>query len=157
MQNTIATKIEKSNITALTANVHNGYTPSMHNEWTWYVGCKSSETRHDYQIWGINLDKMEAYKVQGETGYEWLEVHEMCTYLNDDNDGNFYYVGFSDTNEPVAPPQVELQSVVEYACNAPHYRQTAPQEWYGFTAWLAAYIIFQTSPKLKLHLRENWV
>lgn len=154
MQNKIASKLERSNITALTSNVHNGYTPSMHNEWTWYIDRPSSETRHDYQIWGVDLDKMEAYKVQGETDYEWLECHEMTTYLNADNDGNFYYVGFSDTNEPVAPPWSELKSTVAYAEDA----TTRPiQEWYTYSDWLAAYVLFKTSPKLALHKNENWV
>jgi hypothetical protein len=154
MQNTIASKLERSNVTALRNAVDQGKTPTMWQEWTWYVDAEVAPAdRHDFQLYWIDIDTNERGKVVGETGYEWLEVHEVAGHFNAEGTGDFFYVGLSTYDGGVAPNWSELRSVIAYAERS---GERPIQEWYTYSDWLAAYILFKTSPKLNLHKRNNW-
>lgn len=137
--------------------VNKGYAPTMAQEFSWYVEAEQAdEKRHDFQLYWIDFHTNERGKVWGETGYEWLEVHEVGLSYNQEGNGLFHYVGYSDYDGAVRPAWSELKSVVAFAL-AERYRDGVPQEWYTYSDWLAAYTLFRISPRYELHRRENWV
>ncbi len=68
---------------------------------------------HQFQVCGQLEGTDERWPVVGEVGYEWLEMHEVGTYFNADDDGAFYYIGDADCN-PLRPPLRELQESNHY-------------------------------------------
>jgi len=158
MQNTIANALERRNITKLTHSVNLGKTPTMFEEWTWYVDSNIvSADCHEFQLYWIDFKTNERGEVFGETGYEWLELHEVAMAYNDEQNGDFFYVGLSNYDGAVSPNWSELKDSVSFAEQISCKYEERLQEWHTYSTWLAAYILFKTSPTQNLHKRENWV
>lgn len=127
-------------MTTLKEAIDNDEQITLAQEYEFYKDASpASEHCTRYQLYGIDFSGGEPWKVQGEYGADWTEVHEVGTYFNDEHDGCFYYVGHILLPDPIRPNFSEAKFICEFA--AKH------KLGYGYSDLLLLHLLFWGEPK----------
>lgn len=93
------------------------------------AGYRATDDREYYWVCGYDFSKPieeRAWRVEGETGAEWTEVHEMAEHFTWDQDGCVYFVGDGEA-VPLRPSYKEIKEILKRRKEDSKY-ETSPSE-----------------------------
>lgn len=93
-----------------------------------------------FQIYGANTDYIEfaqayagtiingdTFKVHGEIGTDWCEMVEVAWWMNQDRDGNTYFVGHPNTGVLLKPSWREMKWIASFHAKFPDSKMSTEE------------------------------